>query len=273
MYDINTKNLRKGIGFYSLFLIVGLFFLFILASSTIYQYNMQNKLDSSVMSTSVKVKSYYDDGTKMYSSIYNFIVNNREYSCKSETSSNIYPESDNTKIYYDSSDPTICMTENYSKIDFIVLIYMFIPTVCIIIAVKNINKIIKRIKMVKELKYKGKLVKNLDYELGFTGMSRNGVEIQKPIVNYTLPNGNTITLYGDPRHDNKLSDDDGKVDLLIDESNPDNYFIDYEINRIENNYIQENNNQSILKQQELDHKLQSDENQNNIESNNQNTNV
>jgi hypothetical protein len=56
-------------------------------------------------------------------------------------------------------------------------------------------------------------------------------------------------------------------------SSPDNYFIDFEINRIDNNYIQENNNQSILKQQGIDHSLQSAENQNNIENNNQNTNI
>lgn len=273
MYDISTKNLRKGYGFYSIFLIAGLFFLSIIVISTIYQYNIQNKLDSSVMSKSVRIRSYNDEGITMYSPTYYFIVNNKEYICKSDSSSSIEPERNNTRIYYYSSDPAICMTEKYSVIDFITLIYSIIPIVSIYIAVKNINKINKRIKAVKELNYKGKLIKNLDYELGFTGMSKNGVHIQLPIVNYTLPNGNTITLYGDPRHDNKLSDADGKVDLLIDESNPDNYFIDFEINRIDNNYIQENNNQSILKQQEIDHSLQSAENQNNIENNNQNTNI
>ena len=66
-------------------------------------------------------------------------------------------------------------------------------------------------------------------------MKVNDVSIQCPVVKYTLPSGETIELKGDPRHDRKLSDDDGMVDLVIDESNPENYFIDFEINRISGN--------------------------------------
>ena len=44
-----------------------------------------------------------------------------------------------------------------------------------------------------------------------------------------------MILRGDPRHDGKVYDEDGLVDLIIDESNPRNYFIDFEINRLTGN--------------------------------------
>ena len=83
----------------------------------------------------------------------------------------------------------------------------------------------KLLKRVEELNEKGKLVKNLPYTLENTGMSVNNRQIQRPVVDYTLPSGSIIKLYGDPRHDNKSFDADGYVDLVIDESNPENYFI------------------------------------------------
>lgn len=62
-----------------------------------------------------------------------------------------------------------------------------------------------------------------------TGMSINDVDILAPVIQYTLPNGDIILLKGDPRHDGKSTDGDGFVDLLIDENDPTNYFIDFEI--------------------------------------------
>ena len=106
-------------------------------------------------------------------------------------------------------------------------------------------------KLIKELNKKGKLVKNLQYHLEDTGMSVNHVQIQRPVVEYTLPSGSVVTLYGDPRHDGKLYDADGMVDLVIDENNPNNYFIDFEINRLTGNlptdYYNPDNSSNIEK--------------------------
>ena len=70
-------------------------------------------------------------------------------------------------------------------------------------------------------------------------MSSNNIPIQRIVVDYTLSNGENVTLYGDARYDNKLCDDDGMVDLLIDENNQDNYYIDFEINRLSGNLPQD----------------------------------
>lgn len=118
-------------------------------------------------------------------------------------------------------------------------LFVIIPIICIYISTYNILKINKRIKLIKELNQKGKLIKGLKYHLEDTGMSVNDVHIKKPVVYYTLPNGVTLTLYGDPRHDRKEMDSDGLVDLVIDENNPENYFIDFEINRLSGNLPQD----------------------------------
>ena len=65
-------------------------------------------------------------------------------------------------------------------------------------------------------------------------MSSNNIPIQRIVINYTLPNGEIVTLYGEPRHDNKLYDDN-MVNLFIAENNLDNYYIDFEINLLSNN--------------------------------------
>ena len=107
-------------------------------------------------------------------------------------------------------------------------------------------KINKRVRIINELNQKGKLIKNLKYHLENSDITINNVKIQRPVVDYKLPSGSIITLYGDPRYDKKSFDSDGLVDLVIDESNPDNYFIDFEINRISGNlpsdYYDEKNN-------------------------------
>ena len=48
-----------------------------------------------------------------------------------------------------------------------------------------------------------------------TGMTVNNRPVLRPVVDYTLSSGSTITLLGDPRHDYKSSDEDGLVDLRI----------------------------------------------------------
>ena len=125
---------------------------------------------------------------------------------------------------------------------------MIIPIIFIVVAVINIRKVNKRIKAILELNNKGKLIKNLPYRLENTGTVINGVPIQKPVVDYTLSTGTQITLYGDPRNDKKQYDADGMVDLLIDESNPDNYYIDFEINRLSGNLPQDYYQQASINQ-------------------------
>ena len=236
MYDINLKVIKKGRKFFSIFLIAGIIFLVILLAILFSNKNKLDSLDSQTTSISVDVRtSRDDDGNTLYSPTYYYIVNNNPYTCPSNSSSSIYPGTTNKTVYYDSKNPANCMTEYSKSSNKILLIALILPILFIIVAVVNFNKINKRVKTVKELNEKGKLVKNLPYHMENTGMVVNNVPVQRPVVDYTLPSGTTITLYGDPRHDKKMADSDGFVDIVIDENNPQNYFIDFEINRLSGN--------------------------------------
>ena len=236
MYDINLKNVKKGYGFYSTFLIAGILFFIILGGILGWSIYYKSTLDASILSESVNVRTYTDDeGTTMYYTTYHYKVNGKEYTCKSKSSSSIYPKAINKEVYYNSKKPENCMTQSDVGSNKLIMIIMIIPIISFLVGFININKIRKRVKLIKELNNRGKLVKNLPYRMESTGMSVNGIEIMKPVVDYVLPSGEMITLYGDPRHDKQYTDADGMVDLIIDENNPENYFIDFEINRLTGN--------------------------------------
>lgn len=261
MYDIDTSNVKKGIKFFLMFLLVGIFFLGILLAILIMNIINYKSLDSEIMSNHVEINTYKDsDGDTMYSPIYYYNIRGKEYKCSSQGGSSIMPSTKNRKVYFDSKNPTRCMTDYSRGNNKWILLFLLLPIVFIGTAVYNIIKVNKRIKLINDLNTTGKLVKNLPYRLENTGMSVNGIQIQKPVVDYTLPSGTTITLQGDPRHDKKVADKDGMVDLIIDEANPNNYFIDFEINRLSGNLptdyytndqiFQNNGNNNFMNQQD-----------------------
>ena len=261
MYDIDTGNVKKGIKFFLMFLVVGVFFLGILLAILIMNIINYKSLDSEIMSNHVEINTYEDsDGGTMYSPTYYYNIRGKEYKCSSQGSSSIMPSTKNRKVYFDSKNPSRCMTDYSRGSNKWILLFLLLPIVFISVAVYNIIKVNKRIKLINELNTTGKLVKNLPYRLENTGMSVNGVQIQRPVVDYTLPSGTTITLQGDPRHDKKVADKDGMVDLIIDEANPNNYFIDFEINRLSGNLptdyytndqiFQNNGNNNFMNQQD-----------------------
>ena len=261
MYDIDTSNVKKGIKFFLMFLVVGVFFLGILLAILIMNIINYKSLDSEIMSNHVEINTYEDsDGGTMYSPTYYYNIRGKEYKCSSQGSSSIMPSTKNRKVYFDSKNPSRCMTDYSRGSNKWILLFLLLPIVFISVAVYNIIKVNKRIKLINELNTTGKLVKNLPYRLENTGMSVNGVQIQRPVVDYTLPSGTTITLQGDPRHDKKVADKDGMVDLIIDEANPNNYFIDFEINRLSGNLptdyytndqiFQNNGNNNFMNQQD-----------------------
>lgn len=261
MYDIDTNNVKKGIKFFLMFLFAGVFLLGILLAILIMNIINYKSLDSEIVPNHIEINTYKDsDGDTMYSPIYYYNIRGKEYKCSSQGGSSIMPSTKNRKVYFDSKNPTRCMTDYSRGNNKWILLFLLLPIVFIGTAVYNIIKVNKRIKLINELNTTGKLVKNLPYRLENTGMSINGVQIQRPVVDYTLPSGTTITLQGDPRHDKKVADKDGMVDLIIDEANPNNYFIDFEINRLSGNLptdyytndqiFQNNGNNNFMNQQD-----------------------
>lgn len=112
---------------------------------------------------------------------------------------------------------------------------ILIPTIFMLVGIVPIIKIILRVNKVKKLNKIGSLFKNVPYQLVPSGMSVNNVQILKPVVDFMMPNGQIIKLEGDARHDKIHSDADGMIDIVIDLDNPNNFFMDYNIDRIEGN--------------------------------------
>lgn len=277
MFDINLKNVKKGRNFFYSFLAMGIIFFLLIGGIFVANAIKLNSLDSTVLSSNVTIKSHIDnEGTTMYSPVYDYEVNGQKYSCSTNSSSSVNPGTQNKTVYYDSKDPSRCMTEASKTNSYFILLALLIPIVFIVIALINIAKANKRINIILELNQTGKLVKNLPYRLEDTGTRVNNIPIQRPVIDYTTPSGIKTTLYGDARHDKKHYDADGKVDLLIDENNPENYYIDFEINRLSGNLPQDyyqqpyQNNQvgSYNQQVEIFHEQQTSQQiDNNIQQN------
>lgn len=236
MYDINTKNVEKGKWFFRLFLIIGILLFIVLTAIYISAKIKFYSLDSNTLSTDVVVNSYTNDkGNIMYRPIYYFEIDEKKYECGSNPSSSKYPNLENKKIYYDSKNPYNCISEYKKSSNNILLIFYILPITFILIGIIFIKKINKRIKIINELNKNGRLIKNLPYRLENTNVSINGIPVQRPVIDFTLKTGSVITLRGDGRYDKKHFDHDGMVDLIIDENNPENYYIDFEINRLSGN--------------------------------------
>ena len=109
-----------------------------------------------------------------------------------------------------------------------------IPFVIISIIFISISKSMKKkaqenILRVKKLAMEGFLVKNMPYKLVSSGTVINNQPIYCIQVEYENPSGQKISLQSEPRYNNKLSDKNGTVDLLIDPNDYSNYYIDLEI--------------------------------------------
>lgn len=237
MYDINIKNVSNGKKVYYFLIAFG--FIFFLFGSAFFVSNLvkSGSLDSEVKADRVEVNSHVDsEGSIMYSPIYYYDVNGVEYTCSTGFSSNTYPDTEGVTVYYDSSDPSNCLTD-YSKSNSILILLIFggIGLLVMVIGFVQVVKVNKRVKTIIQLNSTGKLVKNLPYRLEASNIVVNDVPLQRPVIDYTLPSGSVIQLYGDVRTDRKSYDADGFVDLVIDEVNIENYYIDFEINRLTGN--------------------------------------
>lgn len=225
MHSIDKRNFHKAIGFYSVFGISGLILAIFLSFLTFSGILKRTKMDSQITSSEVEI-IHDDEGAGM--PVYTYNVNGKDYKCNLGYYSDIYTSKQKI-VHYKSSNPADCSVEG-GVFNVGIIVGFLIAGVFIFLGLRNILKVAKQIKRVEELSKFGKLIKGLPYFLKNTGMSKFGKEIKVPVVSYTLPSGTVVDLEGDPRFDYKITDSDGCVDLLIDENNPSNYFIDFNIN-------------------------------------------
>lgn len=230
MYNINFKNTKKGYLFGGIFLAVGMLFLIIFLWLTFSGIVKKYSLDSSVEAIYIDQNCHTDsEGSYLCSPIYYYEVEGIEYTCRvSYSSSDTASESQN-KVYYDSNNPSNCVTDYTAKPKIYMYLICLFPLIFVFVGIFQILKVNKKIKHIKHLAKYGTLIKNLPYTMEGTNISVNGNKLLAIAVDYTLPSGSVIHLVGDPRYDRQQADSDGLVDLLIDPSDPNNYYIDFNI--------------------------------------------
>lgn len=231
MYNIDYKNLRKEIYFGLPFILFGLLFFIVLCFLTFSGLIKKMSMDKTIEAYRIDENGHYDsDGAYLYSPIFYYSVDGKEYECRINYSSSSRVNSKQKNVYYNSTNPQDCVTDYTVKPEIFMYFLCLFPVIFILVGFIQINKCIKKIKNIKYLNLHGKLIKHLPYELVNSNYSINNRNIKAIKVIYKLPNGVETELIGNPRFDGKMADQDGFVDLLIDEQNPENYYIDFNIN-------------------------------------------
>lgn len=243
MYEIDYKRIKKGYSIYFKFFaiaaIIATIFLYIFFGAQIKKVVMN--IDCEVPAYDVKVKTINTSGKKgaskrrayMHTPTYYYIVDGKEYVYTAKTFDyrvNSSTLKEKNIIYYNSQDPSICLSENemkvYGSTIFAISIIMIFP----IVGLKGILDTRKIIKKAKWLAQNGTLIKGLKYKMVSTGTKIFGKKIMRIQVEYKLPSGDIIELKGNPRYDFKTHYSDSGADLLIDPNDTNNYYIDFEIN-------------------------------------------
>lgn len=227
-YNVNLNRARAGVWFGAIFFLAGLFFLYVIGEALLNPFTRKSDFDGETKAYHVEWNYHYDDGSKFYSPTYYYTVDGKNYVCDSFSSSNI--KYGKGIVYYDTKSPNICMTDFENSTGLIILVFLFIPLICIFTGGKKMFDCIKKGKIARELANSGVLVKGVPYEIINSGMKINRRSIKAFSIIYTFPDGSTRNLISQGIFDYILKDRDGLCDFLYDPNNYDNYFIDLEIN-------------------------------------------
>ena len=111
MYDINYKNFKAERFIYKIFIYIGIFILLILDGIVAVNIIRKNSFDSYVVTRHIEIESHeYDEGEIMYTPIYHYSVNEREYKC------NVIVQDHSSKaVYMKSEDKDYCDQEFWEK--------------------------------------------------------------------------------------------------------------------------------------------------------------
>ena len=179
-----------------------------------------------------KVKSniseYIPTDNNMYKKVYYFDADNRQFSClDSVVINNKNNQIDKKTIYYNFEDPNVCTTNIIKKTNLIVYIFIILLCIPLLIGLIGMIKINKKLNKIKMLSKCGKLVKNLQYEV-VEMKKKNGNIIYKAKTKYKFKN-QVLILYSESIYDKKLFKEYPTIDLLINENDVNDYYLDFNI--------------------------------------------
>ena len=236
MYSINQRPLIIRRNVHCAFFLIGILIVLISLYFTFAKYIEALSFNTTEVASEISVTTQFDShNRKQYRVTYHYEIDDNEYTCAVDTFS--YKRFDARKhhIYYDSQNPSRCMTEYEKNLNPNFLALIAVGAIIIVISLFNTLKVLGQLHVIKKLNQSGKLVKNLPCTMTAISAKAKHAKIRRPVVHYTLPSGTSITLNGSPRYDRQESDTEILIDLVIDEENPDHYFMDLEINRLAGN--------------------------------------
>lgn len=234
MYNIDYSNIKKEKSFFNVFLFAGIwFFLLIILFIFLFAHH-EKAYTKSVPSTKTEIITYTNDnGDKMYSRAYEYNVDGESYVCRSNMKTSKKPDTNSTDIYYKEDDPSNCYIKEQLSVLLLIpfFILLLISIIFATIGLVGVKKYNKKIKIIKYLSSNGKLIKGIPYTAIESNVTINNKTLKKIKITYTTKTGETRVLYSEPIY-NKYVPEEGLADLLIDEENPQNYFIDLNIEQL-----------------------------------------
>lgn len=189
---------------------------------------------SSIYNRKVKsnISEYIPTDNNMYKKVYYFDADNRQFSClDSVVINNKNNQIDKKTIYYNFEDPNVCTTNIIKKTNLIVYIFIILLCIPLLIGLIGMIKINKKLNKIKMLSKCGKLVKNLQYEV-VEIKKKNGNILYKAKTKYKFKN-QVLILYSESIYDKKLFKEYPTIDLLINENDVNDYYLDFNI-QVEN---------------------------------------
>lgn len=244
MFDINVRQSKKesvtGIFLIAVGILVAAFVLWSYISVILKYKNADSVVEAynievTTHSSESKFKHEQNTGGITYSPKYYYRVDGEEFICETNGYFSEYPDENKNKVYYNSSNPSDCVTEYEKNVSPMFLALLFVSFICFFFGRLFIKSAKISVGLMEELNQKGKLIKRMPCRLEDSDMSVNNVKVKWPVVDYVLPTGEKLSLHGQPDISGKLFEEGAFIDLLIDENNPENYFIDFDINRLNGN--------------------------------------
>ncbi len=246
MFNIDFKSIKKRNTPAFLLIVPGFIFILLYGTFFLKTIIQKNSMDSEVKANyieSVWRDDLHDDGDSgSYFTVYHYTVNGEHYTCESNISGHKTTDSTGT-VYYKKDNPKECVTEYSTSNNWLTLCGVALGGIFFIVGIVIFIKNRKVIKKAKYLSTNGKLIKGIPYRLEDTGVSSEGEQIKRFVIDYTPPNNPTIHLTWDPTDDYKIADSHGLVDLLINPNDLNNYYIDFEITYSGNVQVENYNSQ------------------------------
>ena len=196
--------------------------LFMIADPVI---KIKNNTDTFTTASRTEIKAKHSDSGNQYSPVFYFNVDDKEYVCSTRSSSSTKP-SENSKIYYNSQNPDVCVSEYELSTLYLIAIALGIASIIdIIIGLFVLITTFSKNAKIKQLAQSGQLIKNIPCAILPSKITLNNTK------------GYTIELeYEGLKFKSEVKFNQNYIgretaDLLIDPMNTKNYFIDFEISQ------------------------------------------